>query len=87
MAFRWPLRYSFQNVRYSFQKISDSRSDRPDLLYEEIIEPFIVWFPKPPRIASGRGLWGKERGDGGDGLGMVQNNHNQWKTKTKNELQ
>ena len=34
------------------------------MLYEEIIEPFIVWFPKPPRIASGRGLLGKERGDG-----------------------
>ena len=31
----------------------------------ETNEPFIVWFPKPPRKASGRGLWGRKEGGGG----------------------
>ena len=44
------------SICYSFQKICHSPSDRPVLLYDEIIEQFFVWFSKPPRIASGRGL-------------------------------
>ena len=64
------ISYKFLKLGYSFQKISNSPSDRPILIYDEITEPFFVWFSKSPGwLREGLEGDGEGRGDS-DGFKM-----------------